>query len=50
MVGKQEEMKLEEISITYSWWDGSGHRKVVRVSMDYEKHPWDDDGVFYTEV
>lgn len=29
---KQEEMKKEEISITYSWWDGSGHRKVVKVS------------------
>ncbi|KAH9951247.1 XAP5, circadian clock regulator-domain-containing protein [Amylocystis lapponica] len=26
---KQEEMKLEEIEITYSFWDGSGHRKSV---------------------
>ena len=26
---KQEEMKAEEIEITYSYWDGSGHRKSV---------------------
>ncbi|GAA5906615.1 hypothetical protein JCM8208_000497 [Rhodotorula glutinis] len=25
----QEDMKQEEIEITYSYWDGSGHRKVV---------------------
>lgn len=28
---KQEEMKKEEIEITYSYWDGSGHRKSVKV-------------------
>lgn len=27
---KQEEMKAEEIEITYSYWDGSGHRKSVK--------------------
>ncbi|KAH8107135.1 XAP5, circadian clock regulator-domain-containing protein [Cristinia sonorae] len=26
---KQDEMKKEEIEITYSYWDGSGHRKSV---------------------
>ncbi|KAI9272516.1 FAM50A protein [Sporodiniella umbellata] len=26
---KQENMKSEKIDITYSYWDGSGHRKVV---------------------
>ncbi|KAI0320722.1 XAP5-domain-containing protein [Amylostereum chailletii] len=26
---RQEEMKLEEIEVTYSYWDGSGHRKSV---------------------
>ncbi|OBZ89517.1 Protein FAM50 [Choanephora cucurbitarum] len=26
---KQEEVKNEKIDITYSYWDGSGHRKVV---------------------
>ena len=30
---RQEEMKLEEIEITYSYWDGSGHRKSVVVSL-----------------
>lgn len=29
---KQEDMKKEDIEITYSYWDGSGHRKVVTVS------------------
>jgi protein FAM50 len=29
---KQEDMKKEEIEITYSYWDGSGHRKSVMVS------------------
>lgn len=33
---KQEELKLEEIEIVYSYWDGSGHRKSVKVSSsDY---------------
>jgi protein FAM50 len=27
----QEIMKKEEIEITYSYWDGSGHRKSVKV-------------------
>lgn len=26
---KQEELKMEDIEITYSYWDGSGHRKSV---------------------
>jgi hypothetical protein len=29
----QEETKNEDIEITYSYWDGSGHRKVVTVSF-----------------
>ncbi len=29
---RQEEMKTDEIEITYSYWDGSGHRKSVVVS------------------
>lgn len=28
---KQEELKGEEIEVTYSYWDGSGHRKSVIV-------------------
>lgn len=28
---KQEDMKQEEIEVTYSYWDGSGHRKSVMV-------------------
>ncbi|KAL9936125.1 hypothetical protein V8E36_004967 [Tilletia maclaganii] len=27
---KQDEMKNESVEITYSYWDGSGHRKVVK--------------------
>lgn len=27
---KQEDMKKEDIEITYSYWDGSGHRKAVK--------------------
>ena len=30
---KQEDMKKEEIDLTYSYWDGSGHRKSVTVSF-----------------
>ncbi|XP_063597777.1 protein FAM50 homolog [Penaeus indicus] len=30
-VGKQEAMKNEEIEITFSYWDGSGHRRSVRM-------------------
>jgi protein FAM50 len=30
---KQEETKKEEIEVTYSYWDGSGHRKSVMVSF-----------------
>ena len=29
---KQDKLKQEEIEITYSYWDGSGHRNCVRVS------------------
>jgi protein FAM50 len=29
---KQEEIKTEEVEVVYSYWDGSGHRKSVRVS------------------
>jgi protein FAM50 len=29
---RQEEIKNEEIEITYSFWDGTGHRKSVMVS------------------
>ncbi|RUP49514.1 XAP5, circadian clock regulator-domain-containing protein [Jimgerdemannia flammicorona] len=29
-IKKQEELKNEAISVTYSFWDGSGHRKVVQ--------------------
>ncbi|KAK4510080.1 uncharacterized protein ATC70_006249 [Mucor velutinosus] len=28
-IAKQEEIKNEKINITYSFWDGSGHRKMV---------------------
>ncbi|EPQ28710.1 uncharacterized protein PFL1_03514 [Pseudozyma flocculosa PF-1] len=27
---KQDEMKNEDVQITYSYWDGTGHRKVVK--------------------
>lgn len=30
-VKHQETLKNEEIEITYSYWDGSGHRRVVRM-------------------
>jgi protein FAM50 len=35
-LAKQERMKLEDVEITYSYWDGSGHRKAVevRVTLD----------------
>lgn len=32
---KQEDIKNEEIEITYSYWDGSGHRKSVTVSRPF---------------
>ena len=32
---RQEDMKTEEIEITYSYWDGSGHRKSVAVSLPF---------------
>lgn len=28
---KQNQLKEEEIDITFSYWDGSGHRKVLRM-------------------
>ncbi len=37
---RQEELKNEDIEITYSYWDGSGHRKSVTVSFRfYCTHP-----------
>ncbi|MEQ2274403.1 Protein fam50a, partial [Xenotaenia resolanae] len=30
---KQEKIKNEEIEITFSYWDGSGHRKTVKVNL-----------------
>lgn len=30
---KQEDLKNEEVEIVYSYWDGSGHRKSVSVSL-----------------
>ena len=32
-LGKQEQMKKEDIEVVYSYWDGSGHRKSVTVSF-----------------
>jgi XAP5 protein. len=32
---KQEDIKKEEIEVTYSYWDGSGHRKSVTVSLTF---------------
>lgn len=32
-IKRQEETKKEEIEIVYSWWDGSGHRKAVKVEL-----------------
>uniref|UniRef100_A0A669AV64 Family with sequence similarity 50 member A n=1 Tax=Oreochromis niloticus TaxID=8128 RepID=A0A669AV64_ORENI len=31
---KQEKIKNEEIEITFSYWDGSGHRKTVKVKIE----------------
>jgi protein FAM50 len=31
----QEDIKKEEIEVTYSFWDGSGHRKSVTVSCSH---------------
>uniref|UniRef100_A0A8C9EEL5 Family with sequence similarity 50 member A n=1 Tax=Phocoena sinus TaxID=42100 RepID=A0A8C9EEL5_PHOSS len=30
---KQEKIKSEEIEITFSYWDGSGHRRTVKVTL-----------------
>lgn len=30
---RQEELKNEDVEITYSYWDGSGHRKAVSVCV-----------------
>ena len=30
-VAKQSSLKEEDIDITFSYWDGSGHRKTVRM-------------------
>lgn len=32
-LAEQERIKNETIEITYSYWDGSGHRKTVEVSV-----------------
>lgn len=32
---RQEDLKHEEIEVTYSFWDGSGHRKSVMVSSPF---------------
>jgi hypothetical protein len=32
-LAKQERMKKEDMEITYSYWDGSGHRKSVEVHI-----------------
>ncbi|THD22809.1 Protein FAM50 [Fasciola hepatica] len=37
-VEKQVAIKEEEISITYSYWDGSGHRKQVRMKKGHSIH------------
>ncbi|KAA0197149.1 Protein FAM50 [Fasciolopsis buskii] len=37
-VEKQAAIKEEEISITYSYWDGSGHRKQVRMKKGHSIH------------
>jgi protein FAM50 len=29
---KQEELKKEPLEVVYSYWDGSGHRKVIQVT------------------
>ena len=34
---KQEQLKQEDIEITYSYWDGSGHRKSVVVSSSLSR-------------
>ena len=30
---KQEDIKNEEITVTYSYWDGKGHRRQVNILM-----------------
>jgi len=35
---KQEKIKSEEIDITYSYWDGSGHRRQVRMRKGNSIH------------
>jgi len=37
-VNKQEKLKSEEIDITYSYWDGSGHRRQVRMRKGSSIH------------
>jgi protein FAM50 len=32
-LARQDKMKNETIEVTYSYWDGSGHRKSVEVSL-----------------
>ncbi len=35
---KQEEMKKEDVEITYSYWDGTGHRKTVHCKKGTPSH------------
>jgi len=37
-VGKQDKLKNEEIGITFSYWDGSGHRRTVRMKKGNSIH------------
>lgn len=34
-IGEQDKIKSEEIEITYSYWDGSGHRRTVMVKKGH---------------
>lgn len=35
---QQQKLKEEEIDITFSYWDGSGHRRTVRVKKGFPLH------------
>ncbi|KAJ9096650.1 hypothetical protein QFC20_006366 [Naganishia adeliensis] len=38
-LARQDKMKNETIEVTYSYWDGSGHRKSVEVSLSWFTAP-----------
>ena len=40
---RQEKMKAEEITITFSYWDGSGHRRVVKMKKGNSMSQVDDE-------